>query len=185
MTFELNRRAALALALAAALACCGGDEPSVGGGAEAAPTYVEVTTRDGVLRASFPTTLVMHAHARSVFATSYDGARRLYLTHEPAEKLIRLTGATKDGLAVRGWTVSEEKHLERATYLGATRKSPTGAPYARTIWLVDRDTRVVSCEAVEPGPLNGPAAELAMSLCKGVIVIDEPAPPAEDAPPAR
>ncbi|PKN54176.1 MAG: hypothetical protein CVU56_27990 [Deltaproteobacteria bacterium HGW-Deltaproteobacteria-14] len=131
-------------------ASCGEAAPGngrAGGSREASAKQLAVHSRDGVLTSTFPIDVVVHEFEHSVGGTSADGAFRLYLEHRPAEKLIRVAGATKDALVARGWEISAERHYEAAIEVRSG-KGKGNAQVTRVTWFVARAGRVLICEGI-------------------------------------
>lgn len=136
----------------AALVVAGCGEAPPGEGRDSAPAEtsaksLHVHSRDGVLATTFPIDVVVHEFEHAVGGTSADGGFRLYVEHRPAEKLIRVAGATKDALVARGWEIASERHYEAAIEVRSG-KGKGSTHITRVTWFVARAGRVLVCEGI-------------------------------------
>ncbi len=124
----------------------GSDGDSKGGGV----AYKQVTSRDGVISLPLSNDLVIHTQDHAVMATSPDGRYRFYVAHFPHDSLARFTGRAKDAFIARGWEIVNERHYQRASEV-ESKSGFKATARARSSWFVERNGRLVLCEAiVEP-----------------------------------
>jgi hypothetical protein len=167
--------AAAWLGVAGAAGCHKGDERAA---AEAAASKAQqVKDRQGVLTVTLPVDLLVHRHDAAIQATTADGGLRLYLAHQPDEKLIRLVGNAKDVLRKRGWDTKRERHYEQAVELNLERGGVSGVVFeVRTLWWVRVGGRVLLCDGVAGEDHRARLEEILLPLCQQVVL--EPLPPA-------
>jgi hypothetical protein len=183
--FDRVLQALLLVALIPFSVACGSDDGPV----DATPPPQEaseqvVQTRDGVLTATLPMDLVVHAHSDTLLATSADGAQRVFLRHRPHDTLVRIVGRAKDSLVARGWKMTKEQHLENAVLL-ESRAIEGKRPILRGAWYVEREHRILECEVIEPEHRARQLLRSLRRLCQLVRMTPGPAPgsPVDDAVP--
>ena len=93
----------------------------------------------------------------------------------PAERLLRLAAASKDGWSARGWEVTGEQHYEHALFAalqrGGTKRKPAER---REVWWMEREGAVSLCDVIATAPAYGRLGEPVKAGCQTIEVVPWP-----------
>lgn len=150
---------------------------------EEVPDAHSVSTRDGRLAMTMPVDLMVHSHDDALFGTSLDGGFRLFVSHQPPDKIMRAVGNAKEILIKRDWELVEELHFERAAVIRfEIKESPAADPTElRTVWFVERPEGIITCDGVATPEGARRLGDDLKELCQSVRVERPEAAPTADA----